>query len=62
MKTALLLRNVLAREDTVLVPGAYDALSARILKQAGFEVIYMTGSRVTLSLDGWPDEGVIKWI
>ncbi len=53
------LRNILAREKTVLVPGAYDAFSAKILKQAGFEVIYMTGSGVTASLTGMPDVGLL---
>ena len=60
MKTTRILRNILAREETILVPGAYDALSAKILKQAGFEVIYMTGSGVTASLTGWPDVGILS--
>lgn len=53
------LREVLAREKTVLVPGAYDAFSAKILKHAGFEVIYMTGSGVTASLTSMPDVGLL---
>ena len=53
------LRNILAQERTVLVPGAYDALSAKILKQAGFQIIYMTGSGVTASLTGMPDVGLL---
>lgn len=60
MKTTHILRNILAREESILVPGAYDALSAKILKQAGFEVIYMTGSGVTASLTGWPDVGILS--
>lgn len=60
MKTTRILRNILVREETILVPGAYDALSAKILKQAGFEVIYMTGSGVTASLIGWPDVGILS--
>jgi len=60
VKTTRILRNILAREETILVPGAYDALSAKILKQAGFEVIYMTGSGVTASLIGWPDVGILS--
>jgi len=60
VKTTRILRNILVREETILVPGAYDALSAKILKQAGFEVIYMTGSGVTASLIGWPDVGILS--
>lgn len=59
MKNARLLRESLSREKAILVPGAYDAFSAKILKQAGFEVIYMTGSGVTASLIGMPDVGVL---
>ncbi len=59
MKNALLLRKILDQEKTVLVPGAYDTLSAKILKQAGFKVLYMTGSGVTASLIGMPDVGLL---
>jgi len=59
MSYAKTLREVLNRETTILVPGAYDAFSAKILKQAGFEVIYMTGSGVTASVIGMPDVGLL---
>ena len=54
-----LLRDILGREKPLLVPGAYDAFSAKILKQAGFKVIYMTGSGVTASITGMPDVGLL---
>jgi len=59
MKSTILLRKILAHEKTILVPGAYDAFSAKILKQAGFKVVYMTGSGVTASLTGMPDVGIL---
>jgi carboxyvinyl-carboxyphosphonate phosphorylmutase len=59
MSYAKELRDVLAAEKTLLVPGSYDAFSAKILKQAGFKVIYMTGSGVTASLTGMPDVGIL---
>lgn len=59
MDNARLIREILSREKAILVPGAYDAFSAKILKQAGFEVIYMTGSGVTASLTGMPDVGIL---
>jgi carboxyvinyl-carboxyphosphonate phosphorylmutase len=59
MTNAKKLREIFLRETTVLVPGAYDAFSAKILKQAGFEVIYMTGSGVTASVIGMPDVGLL---
>ena len=54
-----LLREILKREDTILVPGCYDALSGKILKQAGFPLIYMSGSAVTASLLGKSDVGLL---
>lgn len=59
MKHTKALRKILAQERTILVPGAYDALSAKILQQAGFRVLYMTGSGVTASLTGMPDVGIL---
>ena len=59
MENARLLRKILAREKTILIPGAYDAFSAKILKQGGFDVVYMTGSGVTASLLGMPDVGLL---
>ena len=37
------LRELLAGPEPVVAPGAYDALSARLVAQAGFEAVYMTG-------------------
>ena len=34
---------ILKRNETIVVPGAYDALSARIAARAGARVVYMTG-------------------
>lgn len=59
MKNTKLLRKTLSKEKSILVPGAYDAFSAKILKQAGFKIIYMTGSGVTASLTGMPDVGAL---
>jgi len=59
MRYTKLLRKMLSEEKTLLVPGSYDAFSAKILKQAGFKVVYMTGSGVTASLTGMPDVGML---
>ena len=60
MDPARQLRDILAQEKTILVPGAYDAFSVKILKQAGFKIVYMTGSGVTASLTGMPDVGLLN--
>lgn len=45
--------------DIIIVPGAYDALSARLIEAAGFEVVYMTGFGTAASLFGYPDAGLV---
>ena len=46
------------REPLVL-PGCYDALGARLIEQAGFDAVYMTGFGTTASLLGRPDVGLL---
>ena len=41
----------------VLVPGAFNALSARVIEDLGFEAIYVTGAGVTNMWFGLPDHG-----
>jgi 2,3-dimethylmalate lyase len=53
------LRELLAGPGPVVAPGAYDALSARLVEQAGFGVVYMTGFGTTASLLGRPDVGLL---
>ncbi|MHA6623362.1 isocitrate lyase/PEP mutase family protein [Pseudonocardia sp. DLS-67] len=53
------LRELLAGPGPVVAPGAYDALSARLVEQAGFGVVYMTGFGTTASLIGRPDVGLL---
>lgn len=40
----------------VLVPGAFNALSARVIEDLGFEAIYVTGAGVTNMYFGLPDQ------
>jgi carboxyvinyl-carboxyphosphonate phosphorylmutase len=53
------LRELLAGNEPVVAPGAYDALSARLAEEAGFPAVYMTGFGVTASLIGRPDVGLL---
>ncbi len=41
----------------MLVPGAFNALSARVIEDLGFEAIYITGAGVTNMWFGLPDQG-----
>ncbi len=52
------LRELLAGEALVVAPGAYDCLTARMVEQAGFPAVYMTGAGTAASL-GYPDYGLV---
>lgn len=51
------LRDLLARQEMLVAPGAYDCLTARMIEQAGFSAVYMTGAGTAASL-GFPDYGL----
>jgi carboxyvinyl-carboxyphosphonate phosphorylmutase len=53
------LRELLRGPDPVLAPGAFDALSARLVEAAGFPAVYMTGFGTSASLLGRPDVGLL---
>src|SRR6185503_20319365 len=51
------LRALAEARRGVLVPGAFNALSARVIEDLGFEAIYVTGAGVTNMWFGLPDQG-----
>jgi 2,3-dimethylmalate lyase len=53
------LAELLRAQEPILAPGAYDALTARLIEQAGFPAIYMTGFGTSASLLGRPDVGLL---
>lgn len=59
MRTTTRLRELLTRSEVLVAPGAYDALSARLIVQAGFPVVYMTGFGTSASVLGQPDVGLL---
>jgi 2-methylisocitrate lyase-like PEP mutase family enzyme len=54
------LREILSKREAVLVPGAANALTARIIEDIGFKAIYVTGAGVTNTFLGMPDIGLIS--
>ena len=53
------LRHRLARRDALLVPGAGNALTARIIQDTGFEAVYVTGAGIANTWLGAPDIGLV---
>jgi 2-methylisocitrate lyase-like PEP mutase family enzyme len=50
---------LLARHGQLVMPGVYDALSAKIAARTGFEVIFITGYSLSATLLGEPDFGLL---
>ncbi len=57
MSTRKQLRSLVEARRGVIVPGAFNALSARVIADLGFEAIYVTGAGVTNMYFGMPDQG-----
>ena len=52
------LRAALKGGNMVVAPGAYDCISARLIEQAGFPAVYMSGGCSAMML-GYPDYGLV---
>jgi 2-methylisocitrate lyase-like PEP mutase family enzyme len=55
----IILKDRLTSGPALLAPGAYDALSALLVEQAGFEAIYMSGASISYTQIGRPDIGLM---
>jgi 2-methylisocitrate lyase-like PEP mutase family enzyme len=45
--------------ETIVAPGAFDPLAARLVEEAGFPAVYMTGFGTSAALLGRPDVGLL---
>lgn len=57
MSTRKQLRSLVEARRGMIVPGAFNALSAKVIADLGFEAIYVTGAGVTNMYFGMPDQG-----
>jgi len=55
------LRRLLAGPELLLMPCCFDALSARLIEQAGFPLTFMSGFAVSAARLGLPDTGLISY-
>ena len=58
MSTARRLRELLLRPQILVAPGAYDGMTAKMVEQAGFDAVYMTGAGASAAR-GFPDYGLV---
>ena len=55
------LRALLASDEIVVAPGAFDCITARLVESAGFKAMYVTGSGLSMSRLGAPDVGLVSF-
>jgi 2-methylisocitrate lyase-like PEP mutase family enzyme len=58
MRQASRFRDLLSQDGMIVAPGAYDCITAKLIEQAGFAAVYMTGAGTAASL-GYPDFGLV---
>ncbi|MBM7665404.1 2-methylisocitrate lyase-like PEP mutase family enzyme [Solibacillus kalamii] len=58
MKKTEMFQQLLASKDTFILPGAFDAMTARIIEETGFKAIYATGAGISNAQLGWADVGL----
>ena len=59
--TRIDLKARLSRPEPLLAPGVYDALSALLAQQAGFEALYLSGASIAYTLLGRSDVGLTTY-
>lgn len=57
MSTRKQLKSLIEARRGVIIPGAFNALSAKIIADLGYQAIYVTGAGVTNMWFGMPDQG-----
>ena len=57
MSTRKQLKSLVEARRGLIVPGAFNALSAKVVEDLGFKAIYITGAGVTNMWFGMPDQG-----
>jgi len=58
LKKTEMFQQLLAGKDTFILPGAFDAMTARIIEETGFKAIYATGAGISNAQLGWADVGL----
>jgi len=53
------LRELLSGPNVEIMPGCYDALSAKLVADAGYKITFMSGFAVSAARLGMPDTGLV---
>jgi 2-methylisocitrate lyase-like PEP mutase family enzyme len=52
-------RELLAREELLVIPGGFSPLHARMAERAGYEAFFLAGSQLAAYVYGLPDVGIV---
>jgi len=58
MKATKKFKKLLKNNETIILPGAFNALSAKYVEKLGFKSVYTTGAGITNAMMGFPDVGL----
>jgi len=58
MKKTEQFQKLLASKETFILPGAFDAMTARLVEETGFKAVYATGAGISNAQLGWADVGL----
>src|ERR671918_3012041 len=58
MNSRQILKQLFQRDNLLVAPGCFDGLSARLIEEAGFAAVYLSGGAVARSM-GIPDIGLV---
>ncbi len=61
MKQTSRLRELLKKPGIIVMPGSFSAMSAKLVEDAGFDTVYMSGGCTSMSFTGWADVGLITF-
>ncbi len=53
------LNDLIEEKELIMVPGALDAITAKLVEEQGFDAVHMTGFGTSVSNFGLPDRGLI---
>jgi 2-methylisocitrate lyase-like PEP mutase family enzyme len=59
MRQTTRLKRLIQSKKILVAPGAFDALSAKLIEAVGFEAVYMSGFGTAASIFGVPDIGLL---
>ncbi|MEH7274041.1 isocitrate lyase/PEP mutase family protein [Neobacillus vireti] len=58
MNKCQVFQKLLREPGSFILPGAYDAMSAKLIEETGFKAIYATGAGISNAQLGWADVGL----